>query len=159
MIEKENKEVELELIISGDVQGVGYRQYTKRIGRKLNIKGSVKNLEDNTVQIQCKGEKHNIDEFKDKIKAKNPLDAPFIDVDEIYEKSLPQGTIKETTFIVKFGETNVEVFEGNTTGMNYLNWFRSETDANFKKMDKNARMEKTEKNIESLLKVLTEKKT
>ena len=53
---------EIELIVSGDVQGVGYRQYVKRIGKKLKIKGSIRNLEDDTVQIRCKGDEDSIRE-------------------------------------------------------------------------------------------------
>lgn len=189
MNNKEDKEIELELIVSGEVQGVGYRQYVKRIGRKLDIKGSVKNLEDGTVQILCKGREQIINEFKDKIKAKKLFDAPLIDVDKIIsEKFLPQGTIKEKTFKVIYGEINAEIFEGNVTFMNYLNLFRIDTNKNFenmyKKYDKisqgmfdvvdrltkrdeslearieetDARIEKIEKNIESLLKIISEKR-
>lgn len=122
-----NNEVELELIIYGDVQGVGYRQYVKRVARKLNIKGHAKNLEDETVEIRCKGEIDNINYFKDKINVKNPLDAPLIEVDEIIsEKSLPQGTITEKIFRVITGDINDELLDSNTTGINYLNLFRKE---------------------------------
>ena len=123
-----NNEVELELIIYGDVQGVGYRQYVKRVARKLNIKGHAKNLEDDTVEIRCKGEIDNINSFKDKIIVKNPLDVPLIEVDEIIsENILPEGTIKEKTFRVIAGNINDELLESNVTGINYLNLFRKET--------------------------------
>lgn len=183
-----DKEIELELIMSGDIQGVGYRQYVKRVARKLHIKGSAKNLEDETVEIRCKGEIDNINSFKDKINVKNPLDAPLIEVDEIIsEKSLPIGTIKEKFFRVIAGDIRDELLESNFAGINYLNLFRKDTNRNFEKMnvkyeaiskgmfgiiDKmketnklfeerskiaDMRMEKTEKSIEELLKILVNK--
>ena len=130
-----NCEIELELIMSGDIQGVGYRQYVKRVARKLHVKGSVKNLEDETVEIRCKGEIDNISSFKDKINVKNPLDAPLIEVDEIIsEKSLPLGTIEEKFFRVIAGDIKDELLESNFAGINYLNLFRKETAENFEKM-------------------------
>lgn len=132
----DNSEIELELIMSGDIQGVGYRQYVKRVARKLHIKGSVKNLEDETVEIRCKGEIDNINSFKDKINVKNPLDAPLIEVDEIIsEKSLSLGTIKEKFFRVIAGDIRDELLESNFAGINYLNLFRKDTNSNFEKMN------------------------
>ena len=184
---------EVELIISGEVQGVGYRQYVARIGRRLKLIGHVKNLEDDTVQIHCKGEEKAITEFKDKINKKNPDDAPLIDVEEITEKILEQGTIEEKIFKEIYDEPNAEMSQGFSTGMKYmalfnretqenLTRFRTETNQNFERMDKKyddiskgmfavvdeikamnktfeSRMEKTDKSIESLLKILAEKKS
>ena len=137
---------EVELIISGEVQGVGYRQYVARIGRRLKLIGHVKNLEDDTVQIHCKGEEKAITEFKDKINKKNPDDAPLIDVEEITEKILEQGTIEEKIFKEIYDEPNAEMSQGFSTWMKYmalfnketqtnLNLFRTETNVNFKSMD------------------------
>ncbi len=136
MNDKNENEIELELIISGDVQGVGYRQYVKKIGKKFKIKGSVKNLEDDTVQIRCKGEIKNI-EFKNRIVVKKPLEAPLIDVDEIIiENELVKGMVKEKTFIVIPGRIEDELLESNASDINYLNLFRQETNSNFDKMFK-----------------------
>lgn len=187
------QKVELELIVQGDVQGVGYRQYVAGIGRKLKLVGYVKNLKDGTVQIRCKGHEEIINEFKKKINTHNPHDAPLINVKDVKEKTLKQGTIKQKFFEEKYGELKVEMSQGNTTGMNYLNLFnidtqanlkllRTETKASFEHMDEKydliskgmlavveiieernktfeSRMEKTEKNIESLLKILVDKKS
>lgn len=125
---------ELDLIVEGDVQGVGYRQYVAKVGRKLKLTGFVENLEDGTVHIQCKGPKKAIVEFKKKINQKNPAEAPLI-----YDESI------------------AEMSQGFSTGMSYMNLSREENKANFKDMDEN--IERTEKNIESLLKILAEKKS
>lgn len=184
---------EVELIVQGEVQGVGYRQYVAKIGRRLKLAGCVKNLEDGTVQILCKGDKKTISEFKEKIEKKNPPEAPLIDVEEIKERELEKGMVKQTTFKEIYDEPNAEMSQGFSTGMSYLNLFReetqvnlnllrTETQANFKHMDEKYdaismamlavvdrieernktfenRMEKTEKSIESLLKILVEKKS
>ena len=39
------------LIVSGLVQGVGFRYYTERIALSMQIKGWVRNLPDDTVEI------------------------------------------------------------------------------------------------------------
>lgn len=191
---------EVELVVQGEVQGVGYRQYVAKIGRKLKLAGCVKNLEDGTVQILCKGDQKTISEFKKKIERKNPPEAPLIDVEEIKEMELEKGMVKQTTFIEIYDDLNAEMSQGFSTGMNYLNLsrgenkvnfgrlttevnlLRTETKASFEHMDEKYdaisramlavvdsiedrnktfenRIEKTEKNIESLLKILAEKKS
>ena len=42
---------ELHCIISGRVQGVGYRDFVKNIGTELNLKGFVANLPDGSVEV------------------------------------------------------------------------------------------------------------
>ncbi|PQD95673.1 acylphosphatase [Pradoshia eiseniae] len=43
------------LIVSGLVQGVGFRYYTERIALSMQIKGWVRNLPDDTVEIVAQG--------------------------------------------------------------------------------------------------------
>ncbi len=180
---------EVELIVEGEVQGAGYRQYVAKIGRRLKLVGFVKNLEDGTVQIHCKGDKKTISEFKEIIKRRNPPEMPLIDVEDIKEKELKKETIKQTKFIEIYGDLNAEMSQGFSPGMNYLNLFREDTNKNFARMDEKynaisegmfavvneiietnkvfenkiekieSRMEKTDQNIESLLKILAEKKS
>ncbi len=56
--------------ISGEVQGVGYREEVKRIAFDLNICGWIMNLEDGRVEIIAEGENRNIEEFLDRINIK-----------------------------------------------------------------------------------------
>ncbi len=51
------------LIISGDVQGVGFRQFTKYQANKLNIKGWVKNLPNGDVEGIFVGEAENLEKI------------------------------------------------------------------------------------------------
>ncbi len=193
------KEVEVEFIVSGEVQGVGYRQYVAKIGRKLKLVGFAENLKDSTVQIHCKGDETAISEFKKLIDVQKPEVAPLINVEKIAEKQLAQGTINQTSFEEKYSDSTAEMAQGFSTGMNYMNLFRAESHANlniignkidsgfaktaerFDRLDEKydkisqamfavvseikdtnkifeTRIEKTDKNIESLLKVLAQKK-
>lgn len=45
----------IHIYVSGDVQGVGFRQFVKYNARKLNIKGWVKNLPDGKVEVMLQG--------------------------------------------------------------------------------------------------------
>jgi acylphosphatase len=45
----------IHLIISGDVQGVGYRTWVRGIAKKLRITGWVKNREDGAVEVVAEG--------------------------------------------------------------------------------------------------------
>lgn len=84
---------------------------------------------------------------------KRPDAAPLINVEEIKDEQLAQGTIEQTDFEEVYDESIAEMSQGFSTGMNYINLFRIETRKSFEN-----RMEKTEKSIESLLKILAEKK-
>ena len=172
---------EFEFIVSGEVQGVGYRQYVAKAGRKLKLVGFAENLKDGTVRIHCKGDEKDIGKFRKLINIQRPEAAPLINAEHIEEKQPAQGTVKQTGFEEKYSDSTAEMAQGFSTGMNYMNLFRAESQANFNRMDENfkhmdakydkiseglfavvastgKRMEKTDKNIESLLKVLVQKK-
>src|SRR3989338_3808977 len=172
---------EVEFIVSGDVQGVGYRQYVAKTGRKLKLVGFAENLNDGTVHIHCKGDEKAIGEFRKRITMQRPEAAPLIHIEHIKEKQLTQGTITQTIFEEKYSDSTAEMAQGFSTGMNYMNLFRAESQTNFNRVDGNfkninekydkisqgmfavvasmeKRSEETDKNIESLLKILAEKK-
>ena len=50
----------VDLIISGKVQGVGYRNFIKKKAESLGIVGYVKNKNDGSVFIKVQGEKNDI---------------------------------------------------------------------------------------------------
>jgi len=58
-------EKQLSVIISGFVQGVGYRYYTKFQAASLGIKGYVQNLPDGKVKIIAEGEEAVLQQFLD----------------------------------------------------------------------------------------------
>lgn len=55
------KEKTVEIIVSGRVQGVGYRFYTSHRAALLQIRGWVRNLADGSVKVIARGS--NLDEF------------------------------------------------------------------------------------------------
>jgi acylphosphatase len=50
-------------VVTGLVQGVGYRFYAVDHGRRLNLTGFVKNLPDGNVEAYAEGEKGLLEEF------------------------------------------------------------------------------------------------
>ena len=49
--------------VRGVVQGVGFRFYTQKKAKELQIKGYVKNLPDGSVYIEAEGESENLEAF------------------------------------------------------------------------------------------------
>ncbi|WP_455675288.1 acylphosphatase [Pradoshia sp.] len=56
------------LIVSGLVQGVGFRYYTERLALSKQVKGWVRNLPDGTVEIVAQGNEPSISDFVNGIK-------------------------------------------------------------------------------------------
>lgn len=56
------------MIISGRVQGVGFRYFTYRTAKELNIRGWVKNLQDGTVETVFTGSPENVKHMHEKLK-------------------------------------------------------------------------------------------
>ncbi len=58
----------IEIIVFGRVQGVGFRYSTKKVADRMNLNGFVQNLRDGSVLIHVNGETSIVDEFVSKIK-------------------------------------------------------------------------------------------
>lgn len=61
------------IVVTGRVQGVGFRFFTERLAHMLNITGYVKNLYNGDVEIVAEGEEKILYQFLDKIKQGPPL--------------------------------------------------------------------------------------
>ncbi len=61
-------EVEMHCIIKGAVQGVCFRASTREIAKKLGLTGTVKNLQDGSVEIYAIGTKELLDAFLQSLK-------------------------------------------------------------------------------------------
>jgi acylphosphatase len=55
--------VHVHVIISGDVQGVGFRAWVIRQARELGVLGWVKNREDGAVETVAEGTRKDLEEF------------------------------------------------------------------------------------------------
>jgi len=54
------------ILVSGIVQGVGYRIFTERAARELGLAGWVRNLHDGRVEIVAEGASEQLDRFVEK---------------------------------------------------------------------------------------------
>ncbi|MGD1836710.1 MAG: Sua5/YciO/YrdC/YwlC family protein, partial [Nitrososphaeraceae archaeon] len=70
----------MKIIISGIVQGVGFRPFIYRVANKLNLSGYIQNRGDGIVEIYISGEKRNLDSFLSKIKEEKPILAKYDDI-------------------------------------------------------------------------------
>ena len=68
-----NMTIQAILIVSGDVQSVGYREYVYRQAVRLGLTGLVRNIDEKNVWIVCEGEPDKIEEFIRDIKVNDAL--------------------------------------------------------------------------------------
>ena len=55
--------VAAEIVVSGDVQGVGYRFFAQRAAEELKLSGWVRNLPDGRVQVEVDGPRARVEEL------------------------------------------------------------------------------------------------
>ncbi len=67
-------------VVKGKVQGVFYREFTRREAGALGIGGFARNLKDGSVEIVAEGEEKNLQEFM-KMVRKGPLMAFISEVE------------------------------------------------------------------------------
>lgn len=76
-------------LLSGDVQGVGFRFFAQRAAARHQVVGYVKNLEDGRVEALAEGPPRNVEGFKHELAA-GPR---FATVDHLEEINIdPSGT-------------------------------------------------------------------
>lgn len=85
------------IFISGRVQGVGFRHFTKTNARSLRVKGWVRNLSDGRVEALFQGDEQLVDQLIEKCK-KGPRSA-YVRSIEVEEE---HGDESYTSFDVKF---------------------------------------------------------
>ncbi|OYT62312.1 MAG: acylphosphatase [Thermofilum sp. ex4484_15] len=61
------------ILISGIVQGVGFRFFTLRVARKLGVKGYVRNLPDGRVEVVAEGDKEALMKLLKEVRKGPPL--------------------------------------------------------------------------------------
>ena len=120
-----------DIIVSGLVQGVGFRYMVRCAARQCRLKGEVENLEDETVRITCEGEERDVVKF---IKAVRGAKKP-IEIDDVrIEYSEPTGGFKN--FRVILGDQLTEMSEGFGTGSAYLSLILDKQDQMLNKADR-----------------------
>lgn len=87
---------QLHAVVTGRVQGVGFRQSAERLGQQLGLKGWVRNRPDGTVEVMAVGERDALDKLA-KWLYEGPPGAYVIDVDvdwDITEQTFNGFTIR-----------------------------------------------------------------
>jgi acylphosphatase len=109
MNEKMPPTVRKRLIVSGQVQDVGYRAFVKRKARRLGLFGFSRNLPDETVEIICEGEPGALADFMKSIDVKgDPADSFSLHVTTIKEAPPPpEGEL--TLFYTDYGRKLTEI--------------------------------------------------
>ncbi|MFP4163264.1 MAG: acylphosphatase [Chitinispirillaceae bacterium] len=59
--------------VSGRVQGVGYRFFTRDVASFMELGGWVRNTHDGRVELEVQGEQNTIDAFLDRLREGPPL--------------------------------------------------------------------------------------
>lgn len=92
------EDLTVRLRISGKVQGVGFRYFTKQTARKLNVAGWVKNEPDGTVTVEARGDSESLEKFVHSLK-----DGPrSAEVASVEEKTIIGSEIKSNGFEIRY---------------------------------------------------------
>jgi acylphosphatase len=81
--------LQLQIVVSGRVQGVGYRYFAQMKAVQFGITGWVKNRSDGAVEMVTTGTKENLDLFIEEIRRGNPFST--VDQVEINEISIAEN--------------------------------------------------------------------
>lgn len=84
------------IIVSGRVQGVGFRYYTSYLAEGHHLTGWVRNLDSGEVEIEIQGYQNDIDQFISQLDKKSM----FIRIDQIKMEECQE--IHESNFKVRY---------------------------------------------------------
>ena len=77
----------IRIIITGKVQGVFFRQHTKKTAEQFGVKGFVQNISDGSVYIEAEGDDETLQQFIESCKLGSP------------QSSVEKLNVSEITFI------------------------------------------------------------
>ena len=110
-----------EIIISGQVQKAGFRDFIDELAFDLNLKGYVKNLDDGTVKVTCEGEEDLIRELLIKVNIiQYPIRVEHIDV--VYTE--PTGEYK-TFEVIREDDLTLATYERMDAAVRYMRQMNS----------------------------------
>ena len=84
-------------LISGRVQGVGFRFYTKRTADEVGVGGRVRNLADGRVEAEAAGTRQSLEEFRSKLEV-GPSGSRVDEIEEIPLNAQPNWDQFEINF-------------------------------------------------------------
>lgn len=84
-------------LISGRVQGVGYRVFAQRTARDLGVRGWAKNLDDGRVEVLGVGSAHQLDNLEGELR----LGPPAADVRHVAVEDEPNASVRIEGFYIR----------------------------------------------------------
>lgn len=91
----------LHILVSGSVQGVGFRAFVQRQAKELRLGGKVRNLHDGRVEILLSGSPENLNEIRQRL----CLGPPHSVVEALVAKEVAGKEEFERFSIVEDGDT------------------------------------------------------
>jgi acylphosphatase len=82
----ENNQYRLHAYINGNVQGVGFRHFTRQTARDNNLTGWVRNLRDGRVEVMAEGAHCNLNQLLVHLR-KGPISADVNNIDYDFDKA------------------------------------------------------------------------
>lgn len=84
-------------LVSGRVQGVGYRVFVQRTARELGVRGWARNLEDGRVEVVGIGHVHQLDDLEGELR----LGPPAADVRHVAVEDEPSAGVRIEGFHIR----------------------------------------------------------
>lgn len=88
MITEDMKFIEMKILISGRVQGVGFRHFTKTNALEIGVKGWVRNLENGDVETLLQGEEEKVQKMIERLR-EGPFPAKVDALKLVYKEENP----------------------------------------------------------------------
>jgi acylphosphatase/signal transduction histidine kinase len=107
--------IRAELIVEGEVQRVGYRDFVQSVARSLGVKGYIENLKDGKVRIVCEADEEILKNFIKEIEVKRE----FINVTKIKIVKTSPATGEFEYFEIRYGPLEEELGERMGTAIRY----------------------------------------
>ena len=107
--------IKARIIVEGDVQKVGYRDFVQKVARKLGVKGYVENLRNGSVQIICEADEPVLKAFVEAIK----VEEEFIRVEKVQVVEMFETSGEFEFFEIKYGKPEEELGERVGTAVEY----------------------------------------
>ncbi len=84
-------------VVSGRVQGVGYRWHVLREAERIAVAGWVRNLSDGQVEIVARGSPQQLQELEAALKSGPPI----VDVENVEKSYVPHEDIDANIFYIR----------------------------------------------------------
>ena len=97
MTESDSPEAAVRWIVSGRVQGIGFRFSVARYAMQLGVKGWVRNRSDGSVEVEAQGEAESLDRLQEYLRSGPPMAR----VDNVDTSDVPHEVVVYKSFTIK----------------------------------------------------------